>query len=128
MHQNANECLGASTDTIGTLNGNTSASFRLGSQILSTVRPTVAWVLSDATNRGYFRPACVVDFENTHLRNQNVRECEYGFTNATFGTRTSRAVDSNGSDGIGMNNNGRFAVFERAYIEPTPRCLKVAQL
>jgi hypothetical protein len=122
MHQNANECLDSSTDTIGTLNGDTSASFRLGSQQLSTVRPTVAWVLSDATNRVYFRPACVVDFENAHLRHQTIRECEFGFTNATFGTQTSSASDSNGSDGIGMNNGGQFCSI-RAYVDRTRSAL-----
>jgi hypothetical protein len=116
MHQNAGECLSSETETVGVLDGDTTTNFRLGTTLISQVRPDVAWVLSDATNRVFFRPACVVDFTSGHLRDANVAECEHGFVDSTFEAPISSAVDSNGSDGIGMNNNGQFCSI-RAYLD-----------
>ena len=76
-------------------------------------------MLSDASNRVYFRPACVVDLSGNHLLDQNIRECEEGFSDETFETPISSFVDSNLSDGIGMNNNGQFCSI-RAYLADEP--------
>ena len=107
-----------------------------------TIRPKVAWVLSDSANRVYFRPGCVVDLTSS-LRDQTVDECETGcaelhfpsrcftlkvemistdsvgmtrYTDETFSTPISAASDSNGSNGIGMNNRGNFCSI-RAFLD-----------
>ena len=126
MHQSPNECLSESTSKIGDgaewYNSGRRGSFRWGSKELSTVRPGVAWVLSDAQNRVFFRPACVVDFEANALRDQNIEECEAGFTDATFESPVSDHSDNNGSQGIGMNNSGNFCSI-RAYLDQTMQSL-----
>ncbi len=119
MHQAPDQCLAPSTTKIGdvrTWEADPTSSFRWASPQLAAVRPEVSWVLSDASNRVYFRPACVVDLAAGHLRDQNVRECEEGFSDVTFETPVSAFVDSNGSNGIGMNNNGQFCSI-RAYLD-----------
>jgi hypothetical protein len=78
----------------------------------------VAWVLADASNRVFFRPACVVDLVGNGLRDQNIRECEEGFTDETFESPISAWSDNNGSKGIGMNNSGNYCSI-RAYIDQT---------
>ena len=71
------QCLAASVNKIGDVReweaDQSAHSFRWGSPQLAAVRPELSWLLADASNRVYFRPACVVDLSNGHLRDQNVR-------------------------------------------------------
>jgi hypothetical protein len=95
----------------GTVNpqnfGSLTSTYRLASSIIKTLRPTVAWVLTDDSNRVYYRPDCVVNWENS-LDNASIGSCNQGFTASDFATRTSDVKTYNGSRGIGQNNNGGF--------------------
>ena len=111
MHQAPNQCLAGTSTKIGdaaTWLADNTQSFRWGTRQLAIVRPEAAWVLADATNRVHFRPACVVDLVANTLRDNNIQECEEGFTDDTFMTPTSSWSDDNASNGIGMNNAGAF--------------------
>eukprot|EP01046_Picozoa_sp_COSAG06_P006713 COSAG06_NODE_319_length_17585_cov_7.462466_4_plen_1588_part_00 len=124
MHQAPDQCLGVTTTKIGEVRDweadptGASSSFRWATQQLEAARPEVAWVLADASNRVFFRPACVVDLVGNGLRDQNIRECEEGFTDETFESPISAWSDNNGSKGIGMNNSGNYCSI-RAYIDQT---------
>ena len=56
MNQLPNKCLPPDTETVGSLDGRLDHSFRLGTSMLTRVRPTTSWVLADAKNRVHFRP------------------------------------------------------------------------
>jgi hypothetical protein len=87
--------------------GSLTATYRLGGSAIKAIQPTVAWVLTDDSNRVYFRPTCVVDWENS-LHNKPLGSCSQGFNSLAFSTPISPATSTNGSMGIGQNNYGRY--------------------
>ncbi|KFE64398.1 hypothetical protein DB31_2192 [Hyalangium minutum] len=108
MNQSPSERLPYDFSTINSQNfGSLTASYRLGASAIRALRPTVAWVLTDDTNRVYFRPSCVVDWENS-LHNKPIGPCSQGFTSRSFSTPVSPVTTANGSMGIGQNNAGQY--------------------
>ncbi len=108
MNQVPSERLQYAFCTINPQNlGSLTKTYRLGNDIVKNIRPTVAWVLTDDYNRVYFKPSCVVDWENS-LYNQPLGACNQGFTSSAFATTVSSVTTINGSMGIGQNNYGGY--------------------
>ena len=108
MNQVPSERLQYAFCTINPQNlGSLTKTYRCGNNIVKWIRPTVAWVLTDDYNRVYFRPTCVVDWEND-LLNQPIGACNQGFTSSAFATTVSSVTTLDGSMGIGQNNFGGY--------------------
>lgn len=108
MNQVPSERLQYAFCTINPQNlGSLTKTYRLGSDVVRAIRPTVAWVLTDDYNRVYFKPSCVVAWENS-LLNQPLGACSQGFTSSSFATTVSAVTTLNGSMGIGQNNYGGY--------------------
>jgi hypothetical protein len=87
--------------------GQLGQSWRLGIPDITTITPTVAWKLTDATHTVYFKPSCVVDWSVNYssIMTQNV--CTTGYTDLTFTTLTNGAWEYCSARGIGVNNSGQ---------------------
>jgi hypothetical protein len=108
MNQSPAERLPYVFGTVNAQNfGSLTQTYRLGSHAIKTLRPSVAWVLTDDFNRVYFRPGCIVDWANS-LFNKPIGACSQGFTSPTFSTPVSPVTHINGSMGIGQNNSGAY--------------------
>jgi len=98
-------------NNLGTVNpgnfGSLTKTYRLGSDIIKTIRPTVAWLLTDNSNRVYYQSDCIVDWEN-NMWDQAVGSCNQGFNALGFASPISPVRNPNGSRGIGQNNYGNF--------------------
>ncbi|MDC0711284.1 fibrinogen-like YCDxxxxGGGW domain-containing protein [Stigmatella sp. ncwal1] len=108
MNQNPAERLPYNFSTVNPQNfGSLTETYRLGSSAIRALRPTTAWVLTDDSNRVYFQPTCMVEWE-TSLLNKPIGPCNQGFTSLGFSTPVSSVVTANGSMGIGQNNSGQY--------------------
>ncbi|WP_083680957.1 discoidin domain-containing protein [Archangium sp. Cb G35] len=120
MNQSPAELLPYIFSTVNAQNfGGLTESYRLGSSAIRILRPTVAWVLTDQFNRVYFRPTCVVDWENS-LFNKPIGSCNQGFSSPSFSTPVSPVTPVNGSMGIGQNNYGRYCSIRAFMFDQEP--------
>lgn len=98
-------------DSVCTVNlsgfGDLRQSYRLGVPDVASVRPSVAWKLTDATNSVYFRPACVVDWTiNYDTANPMPTVCTTGYTDTTFANIENGGWVRVSARGIGINDYG----------------------
>jgi hypothetical protein len=120
MNQVPSELLPFNYGTVNPQNfGSLTRTYRLGGSLIKALRPRVAWVLTDGSNRVYYRPDCVVDWEN-NLFDAPIASCNQGFTASDFTSRISDVVGYNGSRGIGQNNYGKFCSIRAFMLEGHP--------
>lgn len=87
--------------------GHLDKSFRLGNEIINSIRPYFSWKITDNSNSVYFNPNCIINWNNS-LDNKNSEFCNTGFKDELFNEKISDSTISNYSNGIGMSNEGKF--------------------
>jgi len=98
-------------DSVCTVNptgfGTFTQSYRLGVPDIASIRPTVAWKLTDPTHSVYFKPACVVDWTVNYDTPAPVPTvCTTGYTSTVFDTIVNGGWINASARGIGINNSG----------------------
>ncbi|MSP59468.1 MAG: hypothetical protein EXR72_03840 [Myxococcales bacterium] len=101
--------------SFGTLN----QSWRIGSATIKKIAPTVAWKLTDAGNKVYLKPACVVDWTVDYLAVMAPNVCTTGYKATDFSSVVNGGWVYTGAHGIGINNSGQNCSI-RAYNSKDP--------
>jgi hypothetical protein len=86
--------------------GSLSANYRLGLPEVAAIEPTVAWKLTDAANEVFFRPSCVVDWDNNFTNDTEPTDCTTGYTSTDFSSTVNPGWVRVSARGIGVNNSG----------------------
>lgn len=117
LNQPMDEFLPAVENTVNPASvGTTNAAYRIGGQLIKTVRPTTAWLMTDESNDVYIQPDCIVDY-GVNYRDQPQHTCTTGFSDIAFTMQKNPAFENTGVWGIGINNLGQDCSI-RAYSDP----------
>ncbi len=106
--QNETELLGKNIYSINEENfGKKDKTFRVGNEIINSIRPYFSWKITDNSNDIYFNPNCIINWNNS-LDNNSNSFCNKGYKDILFKEAISDHTISNYSNGIGMSNEGKF--------------------
>jgi hypothetical protein len=87
--------------------GQLNKTHRIGNSIVNSIRPYFSWKIEDNKNKVYFQPRCIVNWQN-NLNNNKQTFCNSGYDDIYFKNKISDFNVSNYSNGIGMNNEGKY--------------------
>jgi hypothetical protein len=106
--QNENELFTKNIYSINENNfGKLNETFRVGNEIINSIRPYFSWKITDNTNEVYFNPNCIINWGN-NLNDTNFSFCNQGYKDQYFKDKISDYTASNYTNGIGMSNEGKY--------------------